>query len=425
MPYKFNLEEAKNQIAHTISALTTQTRHSGSVLIATNIETIYKNFFGYADLSKQIPVTLQTQFLAGSVTKQFTAVALLKALFDKNINKYENQEPKDRIQAELHNTIEHYLPADHEIWNGLIPAWASIVTLHQLLVHSSGITNYTSLPDFEKQTFPTPLDLISFFKCHELEFIPGEKFSYSNSGYYLLGVIIQQITQQNLDVYLEKTFFEPFEMRSTFLPTQGTVNDLIRSDIRFVHLARGYQYEITNQDTNLTEITRYEPMEIPGGAGSLISTTEDLLRWNNALYSEKIIPKFLLELFLKPYLITERAEASYGYGIEIMRSDVFGEYYSHRGGIPGFRSILTFIPALRISIVILQNIVANQEKLMPEVEEIKANLPQSLSPEESLLELSQKIESKYPAIIENRKHYEFAPIYDNIIKMLEEVMVLN
>lgn len=425
MAFTFNLEKTRDKIANIINDLASQMKHSGSLLIAINEETFYENYFGYADYIKKTPVTKDTQFLAGSVTKQFTAVALLKALLDKNISKYKNSELKNRIQKELNKTIEYYLPENHEIWNDAMPIWASAVTVHQLLVHSSGIKNYTSLPDFEKQRFTKKADLVSFFKNHDLEFNPGKKFSYSNSGYYLLGVIIQQITQQSFDTYLEKVFFSPFKMRSTYLPIHGTVDDLIRVDARFAHLARGYQYEITKQDAGLTEITRYEYMENPGGAGSLISTAEDLLKWNNALYAEKIIPKCLLELFLNPYLVTERIEAYYGYGIELMKSDMLGEYYSHRGGIPGFRSILTFIPALRMSIVTLQNIVSNQEKLMPEVEEIKANLPQSLSHEESLVEISQRIESKYPAIIENRKHYEFAPIYDNIIKALEEVFVLK
>jgi len=417
MTYKLNLEKASDKITNTIDKLLN--KHSGSVLVATNKENIYKLCFGYADIARKIPVSMDTQFLAGSVTKQFTAVAILKALLDKNINKNDPTKLKKHIESELNNTIEYYLPAEHEIWNGSMPVWANTVTIHQLLVHSSGITNYTSLPDFEKQKFPKNSDLIAFFKDYELEFTPGEKFSYSNSGYYLLGMIIQQVTQQDLDVYLEKTFFEPLEMRSTFLPTQGTVDDLIRSDTRFPNLARGYQYEITKQDANLEEINRYESMEVPGAAGSLISTAEDLLKWNNALYAEEIIPKFLLELILKPYLVTERANAYYGYGIEIMKSDAFGEYYSHRGGIPGFRSILTFIPTLQISIITLQNIVENQELLAPEIEKIKASLPQTLSKEESSLELVKIIESKYPTIVENRNCYEFGPIYDAIIKTLE------
>lgn len=420
MKLELNLEKIQNKVTHMIDELADHMQHSGSIIVATNKKTLYKKCFGYADFSKKIPVSMRTQFLTGSVTKQFTAVAILKALLQKNGNEKDHAKLQNRIQAELNNTIDHYLSAEHEVWNGSMPSWAKTVTIHQLLVHSSGIINYTSLPNFEKQKFPKPSDLVAFFKNHELDFIPGTKFSYSNSGYYILGIIIEKIVQQPLDIYLENTFFKPLEMRSTFLPVQGTVDDLIRSDARFINLARGYQYEVTKQDKSLDEVNRYESMEVPGAAGSLISTPEDLLKWNNALFSEKIIPKFLLELMLKPYLVTERAITYYGYGIEIMKSTVLGEYYSHRGGIPGFRSILTFIPSLQLSIVTMQNIVADLEKIMPEIEEIKAGLPKILSQEESSVELVRIIENKYPGIIENKKRYEFAPIYDDIIKMLEE-----
>ncbi len=419
MKHKLNLEKARDKITNTVNILVNQMQHSGSIIVTTKKETIYQNSFGFTDISKKIPISMSTQLLAGSVTKQFTAVAILKALLDKNINENDHTKLKDLIQAELNNTVEHYLPANHKIWDGSMPEWAKTITIHQLLVHSSGIINYTSLPHFEKQKFHSHVDLITFFKKHELEFIPGEKFSYSNSGYYLLGIIIQQITQKNLDVYLEKILFRPSEMFSTFLPTHGTVDDLIRSDARFMNLARGYQYEMAKHGAALEEVTRYEPMEVPGAAGSLISTTEDLVKWNDALYSGKIIPLFLLELVLKPYLLTERVDAHYGYGIEIINSASLGEYYSHRGGIPGFRSILTFIPSLQISIATMQNIVADQEKLMPEVEEIKSTLPKTLSQEESLAELVKIIESKHPSIIENRKRYELAPVYEDIIKTLE------
>gem|GEM_PF-2138076 len=425
MKYKLDLKEAKDKIRNTIDELLNHKQHSGSIIVAINSNTIYKNYFGYADILKKIPISQDTQLLAGSVTKQFAAVAILRALYDKITYKNDHEEIKDIIQNELNYTIDHYLPLEHDIWNGSMPTWANTVTIHQLLVHSSGITNYTSLPDFEKQKFLKDSDIVSFFKNHELEFTSGEKFSYSNSGYYLLGIIIQQITQQRLDTYLEKTFFDPLQMRSTFLAIQGTVDDLIRSDARFSHLARGYQYEIAEQHTNLKEINRYESMEVPGAGGSLISTAEDLLKWNNALYNGKIIPTFLLELFLKPYLVTESADAYYGYGIEIMQSDILGKYYSHRGGIPGFRSILTYIPLLQISIVTLQNIAADPEKIMPDVEKIKADIPKTLSPEESMQELTKRIEDKYPNINQNKKRYELSPVYDAIIKAIESVCILK
>ncbi len=399
-----------HKVTDTINELVKNRNHSGCMLLSTDKEIIYKECFGFADITKKIPISFKTQFLAGSVTKQFAAVAILKALFDKH---------KTNIKSELNKSIENYLPAEHEIWDSAMPSWARKVTIHQLLVHSSGITNYTSLPEFENQTFKNRSDLINFFKGKELEFIPGEKFSYSNSGYYLLGLIIEEITQEKLDVYLEKNFFEPLTMQSTFFPMRDTVDELIRTDYRFKNLARGYQYEVTTHNANLAEIKQYERMDVPGAGGSLITTAEDLLKWNNALYSRKIIPEFLLELMLHPYLVTEREDAYYGYGIEIIRSKALDTYYSHRGGIPGFRSILTYIPSLKLSIIILQNIVANQEKIMPEVKQLLENFPPHLSQEESAKQLTDIIETQYPGIIENRKRFEFSDIYEKIISLIQ------
>lgn len=394
-----------------VDELVKNTNHNGSILIATKEETIYKKCLGFADISKKIPVFFKTQFLAGSVTKQFAAVAILQALWNKN---------KNNVKTELNNPIAYYLPEKHEIWNHSMPDWAKKITLHQLLVHSSGIPNYTSLPEFENKTFSQKSDIINFFKGHELEFTPGEKFSYSNSGYYLLGVIIEVITQQHLDIYLEQSLFKPFGMESTFLPLQGTVDELIQEDARFSNLARGYQYEVAIPNASLEEVKRYERMEVPGAAGSLITTAEDLLKWNNALYDCKIIPQNILELMLHPYLVTERAEAYYGYGIEVINSESLGTYYSHRGGIPGFRAILTYIPSLKLSIITLQNLGGNQEKIMPEVEEILKKLPPNLSKEERAKELSEIIEAKYPSILENIKRFEFTAVYEAIIKELED-----
>jgi CubicO group peptidase (beta-lactamase class C family) len=255
------------KVTDTIERLVKNMKHNGSLLISNEKEIVYKKCFGYADIEKKMPISFKTQFLAGSVTKQFAAVAILKALLNKQ---------KKDIKLELNKSIQYFLPEEHEIWDGTMPDWANKVTIHQLLVHSSGIPNYTSLPEFEHQRFPKNSEIINFFKGHELEFSPGEKFSYSNSGYYLLGIIIEEIVQQNLDVYLEKNFFEPLEMKSTFLPMQGTVDELIHKDARFVNLARGYQYDMATHNASLEEIKRYERMEVPGAAGSLITTVEDL-----------------------------------------------------------------------------------------------------------------------------------------------------
>lgn len=379
---------------------------NGVILIATPNEIIYEKYLGFADINKKIPVDSNTQFLTGSVTKKFTAVAMLKALSNSN-----------NVEAELRNTIDNYLPEKHPIWNGSMPTWAITITIHQLLVHSSGIPNYTSLPEYEKQKFSNTAELVNFFKSHELEFTPGEKFAYSNSGYFLLGIIIEAITQKKLNVYLEENFFKPLDMQSTFLAMQGTVPNLIQQG--FSHLARGYEYELTTHHPVLQEIKSYENMRNPGAAGSLVSTANDLLKWNNALYSGKIIPDSLLKLMLHPYHMTERPDSHYGYGIEIMSSKVLGNYYSHRGGIPGFRSILTYIPSLELSIITLQNIIDNHDKLKPEIDQIQTELSLDLKQEEHVKKLVEIIETKYPAIDGNKKNFEFSFIYEAVIKVLE------
>lgn len=411
-------------INETITERLSNMQPSGTLLLSMGNEIIYKQCFGFSDSSKNIAISTDTQFLVGSVTKQFTAAAILKALFTKNIQRGMNLSDvislKSLTRADLDKFIAFYLPEEHNIWEGSIPAWANTITLHQLLVHSSGIPNYTNLPDFENHKFLKTSDLVTFFKDSELEFIPGTKFTYSNSGYFLLGIIIEQITDQTLDAYMQSTFFESLEMHSTFLATKGRVDELISLDARCAHVARGYQFDITKQKPDLTEVNHYVSMLIPGAGGSLISTAVDLLKWNNALYSGKIIPDYLLQLMLYPHILTEQMKDYYGYGIEIMQAEHLGKYYTHRGGIPGFHSMLTFIPLLQLSIIILENIVEDKESMMPELEKIKLELPLTLSEFEKKEQLEKIIEATYPIITENRKHFLLAPIQGEIIKALED-----
>lgn len=391
---------------------------NGTILIAINNVMIYERYFGYAEIENEISTSPYTQYLIASVTKQFSAAALLHALYMTAKNDgIADHKLEENVKTALLQAVSTYLPNTHEIWENSMPAWADTVNLHQLLVHSSGIPNYTSLPGFdESQKNMKAVDIISFFKTHSLEFIPGTKFSYSNSGYFLLGMLIQEITGQPLDQYLQTTFFVPLEMHSTFLPVSGTVNDLKQFDSRFSNLARGYTYKIIEPDAKLSEVDHYTSMQIPGAAGGLIATASDLLKWNTALYAGKILPFFLVKLMLRPYIQSEKQNEYYGYGIEIKNTPTFGTYYTHRGGIPGFQTRLTYIPAYQLSIVISENVRGDKESLHPEIEVVKSGLPKSLSDDE----LSQKIEeifkNKYPSIAENTANYQLAPLEDFVIK---------
>lgn len=416
-------QKLTTKIANTIHELVDSMQPNGTILIAINNKPIYQQYYGFADIGSKLSTSLHTQYLIASVTKQFSAAALLNALYTTVKNSsVPDHELENSVKTALQKTVSNYLPGTHEIWANAMPEWAHTITLHQLLVHSSGIPNYTSLPGFDGQKNMSAIDIINFFKIHALEFVPGTKFSYSNSGYFLLSALIQEITGQTLDQYLQKTFFNPLEMVSTFLPVSGTVNDLKIHDARCTNLARGYTYNITVPRAKLTEIDHYTAMQIPGAAGGLISTVSDLLRWNNALYEGKIIPLFLVKMMMQPYIQSEKPNEYYGYGIEIKNTQSFGTYYTHRGGIPGFQSRLTFIPAYQLSIVILENVRGDKESLNAEIEIIKSELPKTISESELSKEIEEIIENKYPGIIENQAYYQLTPLEDSVIQVLEDLV---
>lgn len=359
--------ELKSVVNKTINDLIVNMQPNGTILVACQDEIIFEKGFGAADLLNEIPAASDTQYLLASASKQFTAVALLKAIYDKNIQAGLSERDvvnlQKHIQIDLNRTISHYLSENHALWAGAMPFWAREITLHQLLTHSSGLANVTALPGFAKfrDSPPNIQDLVGFFKNEKLEFKPGSKYAYSNSNYILLGEIVQQITGLNLDVYMQTILFDQINMHSTFMAVEGTVNDLKQSDPRAKQLARGYNFNVIAQNAILTEVKKYEPMQIPRGAGSIISTAPDLLKWNNALYSGKIIPVVLLNLMLDAYVPVEE-HISYGYGIKIVDSKELGRYYYHNGAIPGFLSNITYIPSLQLTIICLTNAEADRSK---------------------------------------------------------------
>lgn len=410
-----------HKVKNTLNELIKNTHFNGVILVAVNKNVLFERCFGYADIDGKIPTSLQTQYLIGSVTKQFTAAALLQALYTQaKQNDFADNILQTTIKSALQNKISHYLPKEHEIWAGVMPEWVSTVTLHQLLVHSSGIPNYTSLPGFDNKQAQSAQSLVTFFKTYPLEFVPGTTFSYSNSNYCLLGIIIEELTKQPIDLYLHATFFEPLAMHSTYLPIQGTTPEL-KHDVKFKQLAKGYTFDIAAIHPEIKEIANYTSMEIAGAAGGMISNVSDLLKWNNALYSGKIIPSFLIELMLQPYIQSEKENEYYGYGIEIKNAKTIGNYYRHPGGIPGFKSRLTFIPRLQMTIVILENVYGNQESLIPEIEKIKLLLPTTLSAQEKAIQLDVILENKYPSIISNKKCYQLTTLEDAIIATVDNL----
>ena len=288
---------------------------SGSVLIARNGEVLVKTGYGEADREKHEANAPQTKFRIGSLTKQFTAMAILILQAQGKLN------VRDRICTYLSNC-----PI----------AWQAI-TIHQLLTHTSGIPDFSGFPDFRTtQGLPSsPIQTIARFKDKPLDFQPGEKFSYSSSGYILLGAIIERASGATYEAFLKDNIFVPLQMaNSGYEHNNGD-------------LAIGYRDQ-TSVPADFVD------MSIPYAAGGLYSTVEDLYRWDLALYVDKLIPKNLQDMMFTPFTMPKKGGLGYGYGWGIGEEDNH-LLVSHEGAINGFQSGIYRYPNDKTVIIILGN----------------------------------------------------------------------
>jgi CubicO group peptidase (beta-lactamase class C family) len=223
------------------------------------------------------------------------------------------------------------------------PAWEEI-TIHHLLTHTSGIPNFTGFVDYRKtKATPSPPEqTIDRFVNKPLDFQPGQRWKYSNSGYILLGLIIERASGQSYETFLQENIFAPLEMTSSGY-------DHNRDD-----LAIGYKDRFREAD--------FAHMSIPFAAGALYSTVEDLYRWDQALYTEQLLPKALLDEMFSPHaaipdvgsLASGSSESAYGYGWMIGQEGN-RRVFEHGGGIEGFVSLITRYPDDKTTIIILSN----------------------------------------------------------------------
>lgn len=316
-----------DKINELLSLYSKYDQFTGTALVTENGQIIYKKGFGLANMEWKIPNQPNTKFRLGSITKQFTALAILQLV--------------EQGKLKLDVPISTYLP-DYSKTNG------DKITIHQLLTHTAGIPNYTSFPNF----FPdisrnpyTPEVFIKTFADLPLQFKPGEKFAYSNSGYFVLGYIIEKVTGKTYEQYLQENIFTPLKMINSGYDHHS---DIIENR------ATGYE-----RNGKAYVNSRYIDMSLPYAAGSLYSTVEDLYLWDQALYSEKLLSAKYRDLLFGKY-IPAGPPSYYGYGwsiedINIGESDEKVQIVEHGGGINGFNTLITRIPLSKDLIVLLNN----------------------------------------------------------------------
>ena len=294
-----------------------------AALVVREGKVLYEKGFGYADLKKKTPITPDTEFRIGSITKQFTAVAILKL----------QEEGKLNVEDKLSKFIPDYPRGDE-------------VTIHHLLTHTSGIKSYTDKINFKSKEVTRPIPSIEkhieSFKHDPFNFDPGESWSYNNSGYFLLGYIIGKVSGLSYGEYLQQTFFDLLGMKNT---------GLHHKRIKLQHEAMGYSYQ-----NGKPELAPNWEMTWAGGAGAMYSTLGDLYRWNEAAFNGKVLTAASMQSAFTPVVLEngKESEPKYGYGWMIQEFRGWQEI-QHGGGLPGFSTYLCRFPQQNITVAVLTN----------------------------------------------------------------------
>ncbi|POY35878.1 serine hydrolase [Solitalea longa] len=281
-----------------------------AVLIAKGGQIVYQKGVGSADLELNVSIKPDMIFRIGSMTKQFTAIAILQLVEQNKISL------KDSIQKFIKD----------------FPFKGNTITIENLLTHTSGIVEYTQLdiPDpFIRRKDFTPKEIIDLFKDKPLEFLPGTKFKYSNSGYFLLGYIIEGITNKSYKDYIQESIITPLGLTSTHY---DDINRIIPNRVK------GYK-----KDNSTFENADYQSSTIPFSAGALISNNADLFKWNQALYNYTVVRKETLEKAFTPFTLMDGSPTNYGFGWFIIDMDG-NQSVQHGGNINGFRSNEIYFP---------------------------------------------------------------------------------
>lgn len=303
-----------------------------AILVTQNGNPVYSKEFGYAEIESKTPVSAQSKFRIGSITKQFTASAILRL----------QEEGKLKVTDKLSRFYPDFPGAEN-------------VTIHQLLTHTSGIHSYTGKTDFTARV-STPIttdSLISYFRNDPYDFKPGDEYRYNNSGYFLLGAIIEKVSGKTYGSYLKEQFFDPIGMNNTGVYT---------SALKLENEAKGY----SKSGNSYPRAANWD-MSWAGGAGALYSTTGDLQKWNEAVFSGKVLKEESMKAALTSVVLNNgktpsSGEYGYGWGMSNYRGR---KIIQHSGGLDGFISQLAYFPDDKLTVIMLTNVTPPQVNVNP------------------------------------------------------------
>lgn len=294
-----------------------------AILVAKKEQILYKKGFGLANMEWNAPIGTNTVFQIGSVTKLFTALGVLQLA--------------EKQKLSLTDSIQKFIPT--------FPTKGHTITIEHLLTHTSGIRDYLTLnhpdPNAMRRDFK-PLEVIEFFKNEPLDFVPGTKSSYSNSGPFLLGYIIEMVSGVSYGQYVEDNIFRPAGMTHSYYGDNSKV---------IPNRASSYTAE-----NGIYRNGDYRSMTVPYAAGALLSTVEDMFKWHQALYSNRLLGKDLLTKSVTAYELKDGTKGHFGCGWFVNYMQVQGSpTLAHSGGISGFNSLVMYLPNEDVLVVVLSN----------------------------------------------------------------------
>jgi CubicO group peptidase (beta-lactamase class C family) len=291
-----------------------------AIIVRKDGKTIFRKGYGMADMELGVPVEPDMVFRLGSITKQFTAVSILILA--------------EQGKLSLRDEITKVLPD--------FPTQGRTITIEHLLTHTSGLKSYTNLsewlPLWRKDM--TVREIIDLTKDKPMEFAPGERWNYNNTGYVLLGAVIEKVSGLTYEDYVNKNIFGPLGMKHSYY---GNTERIIPRRIP------GYQM---GKDGFVN--APYLSMTQPYAAGSLLSSVDDLAIWNDAVFSGKLLKKEWLDKAFTPYPLKNGGSTGYGYGWFIANYQGH-RFIEHGGGINGFSTYEMTLPEDHIFLAILTN----------------------------------------------------------------------
>ena len=306
-------------------------------LISKNGHIVYKKAFGLSNLELNVPMQTENVFEIASMTKQFTAISILMLVEKGKLN----------LDDEITKFIPDYPTNGHKI------------TVHHLLTHTSGIKDFTKVKGLNAISNQdlAPLELINFFKNEPVDFAPGEKSLYNNSGYVILGYIIETITGQSYGDFIEEQIFKKLGMASS---KYGSHSEVIKNR------ASGYQNK--NGYVNRRQVS----YSFAYSTGALMSTVNDMFTWQEAIKNNVLISKETNEKAFANYTLNNGDHINYGYGWHIKEINGISTR-EHGGHFFGFKSMGVYLPNYDIYVVGLNNCDCNSPtKITREIAELAA-----------------------------------------------------